>query len=66
MTYTEQQEPPVAIGEAAHRLGVSVDTLRRWEREHKIVSTRTPGGQRRFAAAEIERVLAGSTEQVAS
>lgn len=50
-------EPPelVPIGAAARLLGVSVDTLRRWEAEGKIASTRTLGKQRRFDRAEIER-----------
>ena len=43
------------IGEAARLLGVSVGTVRRWEREGKISAQRTPGGQRRFDRAEIER-----------
>lgn len=39
-------------------LGVSVATVRTWEANGKITSTRTPGGQRRFDLAEIERVRA--------
>ena len=39
----------ISIKEAAEVLGVSVQTLRRWEKEGKILPThRTPGGQRRF------------------
>jgi excisionase family DNA binding protein len=45
------------IGEAARRLGVSVETIRRWDRAGKITSTRTVGGQRRFPASEVERLL---------
>ena len=48
----------VPIGEAARRLGVSVDTLRRWERAGRIVAVRTAGGQRRYTDAEVERVAA--------
>lgn len=44
------------IGEAARMLGVSVDTIRRWEAEGHITSTRTLGNQRRFDLAEIERI----------
>ncbi|MBI4261586.1 MAG: MerR family DNA-binding transcriptional regulator, partial [Actinobacteria bacterium] len=33
------------MGEAAEILGVRVETLRRWEREGKLRSTRTSGGQ---------------------
>ncbi|MFM9140457.1 MAG: MerR family DNA-binding transcriptional regulator [Solirubrobacterales bacterium] len=36
----------IRIGAAASILGVSVDTLRRWEKEGKITFGRTSGGQR--------------------
>lgn len=49
---------PVRIGSAAAMLNVAVETLRRWEREGKITSIRTPGGQRRFQISEIERLKA--------
>ena len=45
----------VPIGEAARIFGVTVATVRRWERKGKISAQRTPGGQRRFDRAEIER-----------
>ena len=45
----------VPIGEVARLFGVTVATVRRWEREGKISAQRTPGGQRRFNRAEIER-----------
>ena len=45
----------VPIGEVARIFGVTVATVRRWEREGKIGAERTPGGQRRFDRAEIER-----------
>jgi molybdopterin-binding protein len=46
------------IGEAAEMLGVRVETLRRWEREGELKTTRTSGGQRLVAGAEIARLLA--------
>jgi molybdopterin-binding protein len=46
------------IGEAAATLGVRVETLRRWEREGKLRTTRTKGGQREVSAAEVARLLA--------
>ncbi|MDP9202332.1 MAG: MerR family DNA-binding transcriptional regulator [Gemmatimonadota bacterium] len=39
--------------DAAAKLGVSVDTLRRWERDGLIESNRTVGGHRRYDEAEI-------------
>lgn len=50
----------VPIGEAARIFGVTVATVRRWEREGKISAQRTPGGQRRFDRAEIERARSAS------
>ncbi|MSW83643.1 MAG: MerR family DNA-binding transcriptional regulator [Actinobacteria bacterium] len=44
------------MGEAARALGVSVDTLRRWDREGKLTTTRDERGRRRVPAAEIERL----------
>lgn len=46
------------IGEAAKALGVRVETLRRWERDGRLATTRTPGGQRIVPAAEVARLLA--------
>jgi len=46
------------IGEAAATLGVRVETLRRWEREGRLRSTRTAGGQRMIAGSEVARLMA--------
>lgn len=46
------------IGEAAEMLGVRVETLRRWERDGRLRTTRTAGGQRLVSGAEIARLLA--------
>jgi molybdopterin-binding protein len=46
------------IGEAAELLGVRVETLRRWERDGKLRTTRTSGGQRRVPATEVARLIA--------
>jgi molybdopterin-binding protein len=48
----------IRIGEAAEMLGVSVDTLRRWERERNLRTVRTTGGQRSVPLAEVTRLLA--------
>ena len=54
-----QTEPELlSVGDTARQLGVSVDTIRRWEREGKIAGTRTLGGQRRFSTTEIDRIKA--------
>jgi molybdopterin-binding protein len=45
-----------SLGDAARLLGVSVDTLRRWDRGGKLETTRDSSGRRRVSAAEIERL----------
>ncbi|MFZ4755956.1 MAG: MerR family transcriptional regulator [Miltoncostaeaceae bacterium] len=48
----------VSIGALAARTCVPVDTLRAWERRYGVLRPwRTGGGQRRYGAADIERVL---------
>ncbi len=51
------------IGEAAALLGVRVETLRRWERDGKLKSTRTSGGQRLIPSPEVARLLAASRSE---
>jgi putative resolvase len=41
------------IGRVAKELGVSIDTLRRWEQAGKIEVERTPGGHRRYDLAKL-------------
>lgn len=43
----------LSIGEAAKRLGVSVQTLRRWDMDGKLVAERTPGGRRRYRVEDV-------------
>jgi molybdopterin-binding protein len=43
-------------GEAARALGVSLDTLRRWDRQGRIRVERDSANRRVVAAAEIERL----------
>jgi excisionase family DNA binding protein len=44
----------LTIGQAAERLGVSVDVLRAAEDRNEIKSTRTPGGHRRFRLEDVD------------
>ena len=44
------------LGEAAKALGVSVDTLRRWDRSGKLETVRDAQGRRRVPGSEIERL----------
>ena len=54
-----QMPPPpsdLTLGEAAKRLGVSVDTLRRWDRAGKLRTTRDERNRRRVPLREVERL----------
>ncbi len=46
----------VSIGQAAKELGVSQETLRRWEAAGKIEVERTPNGHRRYDLAKLNGV----------
>jgi molybdopterin-binding protein len=48
-----------SASEAARTLGISLDTLRRWDREGRIKTKRDTGNRRIVAAKEIERLGGG-------
>jgi molybdopterin-binding protein len=45
------------VGQAAEMLGVSIETLRRWDAEGTIRMQRSAGGQRVVAISEVSRLL---------
>lgn len=47
----------IAISDAAEALGVSISTLRRWEKEGKLKSDRTHAGHRRYDLSKIKPEL---------
>ena len=49
--------------EAARALGISVDTLRRWDRAGKIAVERDAANRRVVPAAEVERLRAPTGEK---
>lgn len=53
-----------SLKEAAEQLGVHPVTLRRWAESGKIRVVRTPGGHRRFASSEIERLKRQASGEV--
>lgn len=53
----ETSDDTFRIGQAAGLLGVSVDTIRRWEDEGRIEVVRSAGGQRLVTLAEVQRLL---------
>jgi molybdopterin-binding protein len=48
----------ISLGDAARAIGVSVDTLRRWDRSGKLRTTRDGRNRRRVPRAEVERLTA--------
>lgn len=57
----------VAIKKAAEELGVTIETIRRWEKQGKIKSERTPGGHRRFdlySLRGIKKTEKASSKQI--
>ena len=46
----------LSLGDAARALGVSVDTLRRWDKAGKLRTVRDERNRRRVPASEIERL----------
>ena len=51
-----RQMDHLTLGEAATALGVSVDTLRRWDRDGKLETVRDDRNRRRVTAREVERL----------
>ena len=48
------------INEFAKRIGRSVETVRRWEKEGKFVAKRLPSGQRYFDESDVRALLGGA------
>ncbi|KKQ44369.1 MAG: Resolvase domain protein [Candidatus Woesebacteria bacterium GW2011_GWA1_37_8] len=53
----------LSIGEASEYLGVSIDTLRRWEKKGKLASYRSPGGHRYFKKNELDEMFGKKYER---
>jgi molybdopterin-binding protein len=51
-----RRPPDLSLGEAAREIGVSVDTLRRWERAGKVRAVRDERNRRRVPRREVERL----------
>jgi excisionase family DNA binding protein len=59
----EPRRLELTASEAAKLLGVSLSTVRRWSDAGVLPTYRTPGGQRRYSRAEVERFVASLQEQ---
>jgi excisionase family DNA binding protein len=51
------------IGQAAARLGIAPQTLRRWADRGLVQAVTLPSGHRRFAAADIEALAASDANR---
>lgn len=56
----------VPAGEAARRLGISLDTLRRWDREGRIRTERDSANRRVVPVEELERLRGGTAREALS
>lgn len=52
-----EPEQLVPIGLVATRFGVTVATIRAWERAGRLTAIRTPGGQRRFRQTDVDKLV---------
>jgi molybdopterin-binding protein len=55
-----------SAGEAARRLGISLDTLRRWDRQGRIRTRRDKANRRVVAIAEVERLRGGEAHELSA
>jgi molybdopterin-binding protein len=51
-----RQMPDLTLGDAAHAIGVSPDTLRRWDRAGKLRTTRDERNRRLVPESEVARL----------
>jgi molybdopterin-binding protein len=55
-----------SAAEAARALGISLDTLRRWDRSGRIRTERDAANRRLVPAAEIERLKGGDPDRMSA
>ena len=60
------RQATVPAAEAARRLGISLDTLRRWDRAGKIRTRRDSANRRVVALSEVERLLGGGKQHLSA
>ena len=54
---SEPVDGRIRVGQAAEMLGVTVETMRRWEAEGRLDMERSGGGQRLVALADVTRLM---------
>jgi excisionase family DNA binding protein len=55
--YPERPDDLLPPAESAKLIGISRDTLKRWEKKGRITALRTPEGHRRFRRRDVEALL---------
>lgn len=60
------ERPPYSASEAARALGISLDTLRRWDRAGRLVTLRDSANRRLVPASEVDRLRATSDESLSA
>ena len=58
MTNSSGSIQRLRVGQAAEMIGVSIETLRRWEADGRLRMERSGGGQRVVDVAEVARLIA--------
>ncbi len=56
--HASDESSRIRVGQAAEMLGVTVETVRRWETQGRLRIERSTGGQRLVPVAEVTRLLA--------
>ena len=57
------KEKNIGIGEAAKYLGVSKDTLRRWDKSGKLVPKRSPTNRRYYTKEQLDAAIKKPKEE---
>ena len=57
MQNDQNEKQLLSIGEASEYLGVSIDTLRRWEKRKRIEPFRSPGGHRYYKKEDLDKLF---------
>ncbi len=52
-----QRKKLLSIGKASHYLGISRDTLRRWEKKGKITALRSPTNRRYYTKEQLDKLI---------
>lgn len=57
-----QKKKLLSIGEASRYLGISRDTLRRWEKRGKIKPLRSPTNRRYYTKKQLDKLISKPSE----